>query len=102
LLFPDTLLSGILGYFSPIWVVITWKTKNEMHIRDMVCVNVACVEVAQYSIFVGCILLHNVHVRISQTYSLPEIATESFLLMLLYLLVSQHVSAPTGHHLVGV
>jgi hypothetical protein len=28
---------------------------------------------------------------------IPAIATKSFLLMLLYLYVSQHVSAPTGH-----
>jgi hypothetical protein len=42
------LCCGILGYVSPFSVAITWKTKNEMHIRETVCVNVDCVEVSQY------------------------------------------------------
>jgi hypothetical protein len=47
-LFPGTLLSGIYGYVSPSRVVVTWKTKNELHIREMGCVNVGCFKVAQY------------------------------------------------------
>jgi hypothetical protein len=46
-------------------------------------------------ILVGCILLRNVHVRIFQTYTRNR--NREILLMLLYLSVSQHVSAPTGH-----
>jgi hypothetical protein len=50
------------------------------------------------SIFVGCILLRNVHVRIfSDIYPQSQLRT---LLMLLYLSVSQHVSAPTTFYII--
>jgi hypothetical protein len=44
----------------------------------------------------GCILLHDVHVRISHIIH-QQSQLKDFLLMLLYLSVSLHVSAPTGH-----
>jgi hypothetical protein len=47
-LFPCTLLCAIYGYVSPSGVVVTWKTENELHIREMGSVNMDCVTVAQF------------------------------------------------------
>jgi hypothetical protein len=48
-------------------------------------------------IFVGCILLRNVHVRIFSDILVYPQSQLRILLMLLYLSVSQYVSALTGH-----
>jgi hypothetical protein len=45
---------------------------------------------------VGCILLHNVHVRISQIIN-QQSQLKDFLLVLLFITVSLHVAAYTGH-----
>jgi hypothetical protein len=54
-----------------------------------------------YFIFAGCILLRNVHVKIFLIYTCNR-NWEFFLFMLLYLSVSQHVSASTGHPQVNI